>query len=180
MESNISEIDITQSRRRYYREGDSVKICPECGNGLKKEGCSVLISAQTESDQGELMTSVPGGHFCEKCPVVVFDLEKVGYAAEVGLRGGSNLRVKVEGIIDRGSIPQDKRHLAIGSDDNPVPLVEFLPELNSGPRSVIKESSSNSFSDNQNAPSIRWGKKIRRNDPCPCGSGTKFKKCCGK
>jgi MtfA peptidase len=23
-------------------------------------------------------------------------------------------------------------------------------------------------------------KKIRRNDPCPCGSGKKFKKCCGK
>jgi hypothetical protein len=21
--------------------------------------------------------------------------------------------------------------------------------------------------------------KIRRNDPCPCGSGKKFKKCCG-
>ena len=23
-------------------------------------------------------------------------------------------------------------------------------------------------------------KKIGRNDPCPCGSGMKFKKCCGK
>jgi SWIM/SEC-C metal-binding protein len=23
-------------------------------------------------------------------------------------------------------------------------------------------------------------KKIGRNDPCPCGSGTKYKKCCGK
>jgi len=24
------------------------------------------------------------------------------------------------------------------------------------------------------------GKKIYPNDPCPCGSGKKFKKCCGK
>ena len=24
------------------------------------------------------------------------------------------------------------------------------------------------------------GKKIGRNDPCPCGSGKKYKKCCGK
>ncbi len=23
-------------------------------------------------------------------------------------------------------------------------------------------------------------KKVRRNEPCPCGSGKKFKKCCGK
>ena len=27
---------------------------------------------------------------------------------------------------------------------------------------------------------IRKGKKIGRNDPCPCGSGKKYKKCCGK
>ena len=23
-------------------------------------------------------------------------------------------------------------------------------------------------------------KKVGRNDPCPCGSGIKYKKCCGK
>lgn len=22
--------------------------------------------------------------------------------------------------------------------------------------------------------------KVRRNDPCPCGSGKKYKKCCGR
>lgn len=27
---------------------------------------------------------------------------------------------------------------------------------------------------------IRKPKKIGRNDPCPCGSGKKYKKCCGK
>ena len=24
------------------------------------------------------------------------------------------------------------------------------------------------------------GKKVGRNEPCPCGSGNKYKKCCGK
>ncbi len=27
---------------------------------------------------------------------------------------------------------------------------------------------------------VREGKKIGRNDPCPCGSGKKYKQCCGK
>ena len=27
---------------------------------------------------------------------------------------------------------------------------------------------------------IRKGQKIHRNDLCPCGSGKKYKKCCGK
>lgn len=29
-------------------------------------------------------------------------------------------------------------------------------------------------------PVVREGEKIGRNDPCHCGSGKKFKKCCGK
>lgn len=30
------------------------------------------------------------------------------------------------------------------------------------------------------APVVRQGRKIGRNDPCPCGSGKKYKNCCGK
>ncbi|MTI15234.1 preprotein translocase subunit SecA [Sansalvadorimonas verongulae] len=30
------------------------------------------------------------------------------------------------------------------------------------------------------APVVRDGRKVGRNEPCPCGSGKKFKQCCGK
>ena len=46
--------------------------------------------------------------------------------------------------------------------------------------------SSNAFSstlgiieEDENKPDIDLTQKIGRNDPCPCGSGKKFKKCCG-
>lgn len=29
-------------------------------------------------------------------------------------------------------------------------------------------------------PFVRAQPKVGRNDPCPCGSGNKFKKCCGR
>ncbi|MCI7098671.1 MAG: SEC-C domain-containing protein [Lachnospiraceae bacterium] len=29
-------------------------------------------------------------------------------------------------------------------------------------------------------PVVKTDKKVGRNDPCPCGSGKKYKKCCGK
>ncbi|RLB53094.1 MAG: hypothetical protein DRI90_21535 [Deltaproteobacteria bacterium] len=29
-------------------------------------------------------------------------------------------------------------------------------------------------------PMVREGPKIGRNEPCPCGSGKKYKKCCGR
>ena len=34
--------------------------------------------------------------------------------------------------------------------------------------------------DEPQQPVVREGPKVGRNDPCPCGSGKKFKKCCGK
>jgi len=39
-----------------------------------------------------------------------------------------------------------------------------------------------SGSDDDARPKVeqRRMKKIGRNDPCPCGSGKKYKKCCGK
>ena len=30
------------------------------------------------------------------------------------------------------------------------------------------------------APYVRKEAKVGRNDPCPCGSGKKYKKCCGR
>jgi len=35
------------------------------------------------------------------------------------------------------------------------------------------------FPFNQGFPSEPIGPKVGRNDPCPCGSGKKYKKCCG-
>jgi len=32
----------------------------------------------------------------------------------------------------------------------------------------------------QSAPSVHKQPKVGRNEPCPCGSGRKFKKCCGR
>ena len=40
--------------------------------------------------------------------------------------------------------------------------------------------SSGDESDNRKKPVKRDNTKVGRNDPCPCGSGKKYKKCCGK
>ena len=45
--------------------------------------------------------------------------------------------------------------------------------------SLLKQSDNNAKKSN-NSPYIRSGKKVGRNDPCPCGSGKKYKQCCGK
>ena len=36
------------------------------------------------------------------------------------------------------------------------------------------------YKESRNSGTVVKGKKIGRNDPCPCGSGKKYKKCCGR
>ncbi len=36
------------------------------------------------------------------------------------------------------------------------------------------------YKEQKSSTTIRVGKKIGRNEPCPCGSGKKYKHCCGK
>ena len=53
------------------------------------------------------------------------------------------------------------------------------------PSITSSSSDKNSYSqssqtDEHQAPYVREGKKVGRNDPCPCGSGKKFKKCHGQ
>jgi preprotein translocase subunit SecA len=46
---------------------------------------------------------------------------------------------------------------------------------------VAKETGTSGGSDETvKQEPVKVGKKIGRNDPCPCGSGLKYKKCCGK
>ena len=160
MTNKLKKIDISEPRRRYSSDEFNLAICPECGSDLVEEICTILLFAKSDTDEGEFITNLSGSHFCEKCPVVVFDTDKLEQASQLGIRGGTNLRYTIAGIIDLDLIPEDKKHLEIGCDENPVPLVPFLPELSNQP--VVAD------------------KKPGRNDPCLCGSGKKYKKCCGK
>ena len=44
----------------------------------------------------------------------------------------------------------------------------------------IKEGFEGAGADEKKKPYVRKTKKVGRNDPCPCGSGKKYKNCCGR
>jgi len=50
----------------------------------------------------------------------------------------------------------------------------------SGGESKGSEMVSEAMAATEKAKPVRSGPKVGRNDPCPCGSGKKFKHCCGK
>jgi len=64
--------------------------------------------------------------------------------------------------------------------------VKFLFKVEiAGERSVevekveVHENKSGDFG-SKRTPVVRKGRKIGRNEPCPCGSGKKYKRCCGR
>ena len=45
---------------------------------------------------------------------------------------------------------------------------------------VAKVTGTNKDDTVANAPKKRENRKVYPNDPCPCGSGKKYKQCCGR
>lgn len=75
------------------------------------------------------------------------------------------------------SMPQDRAHL--------TPILERYATLETGFQQVLKENPAPPAPFSQRKivgpkTPLRKGPKVGRNDLCPCGSGKKYKKCCGQ
>ena len=57
---------------------------------------------------------------------------------------------------------------------------EWLYELPQWDAIFTEEQRKELYKEQKNSGTVRKEKKGGRNDPCPCGSGKKYKKCCGK
>jgi hypothetical protein len=57
---------------------------------------------------------------------------------------------------------------------------EWLYELPQWDRLLTAERRKELYKQQKSSTTIVKGKKIGRNDPCPCGSGKKYKFCCGR
>lgn len=105
------------------------------------------------------------------------------------LMNGTNL------LVNRGYAPADMPHPAIkpgqmptivpGSSDAAKMLSEAMPELQKMGFGVDLDSNATTvpvfgMPNGVDGPMQMSEKKIYPNDPCPCGSGKKYKKCCGK
>lgn len=75
-------------------------------------------------------------------------------------------------LSTRGNLPQKTESLPA--------VKESLPEVKNDDVVTSIRSVSNKMSQTLNQSKAHQKDHIGRNDPCPCGSGKKYKKCCGK
>jgi preprotein translocase subunit SecA len=70
------------------------------------------------------------------------------------------------------NMPQQTSHSSTSAFDDPSKTDKAKPS------DVVSEAA-DQLSKEKPKPK-RSGPKVGRNDPCPCGSGKKYKQCCGK
>lgn len=123
-----SPIDVSEPRECIHKSfADNPGPCPRCGERLEQQMQTYLVATR----RGKRITDsfVMGsdfGWFCTNCPTVVIDPEDVSDMLQHSMPGWDVGEEYVAlGIIDLDAIPEDKRHLPLGDDDNPIPLVEF-------------------------------------------------------
>ena len=101
----------------------------------------------------------------------------------VGFLDGINESLKVENPIETMdedtvvSLAFDKEKLYKNMVAAKADWLYGLPQWNA---IFSEEEQKKLYKEQKESTTIRKEKKVGRNDPCPCGSGKKYKKCCGK
>ena len=75
------------------------------------------------------------------------------------------------------SLAFDKEKLYKNMEDAKADWLYALPQWDD---IFDKETQKALYLEQKASGTVRKEKKIGRNDPCPCGSGKKYKKCCGR
>ncbi len=116
----------------------------------------------------ELRSSVQNASYEQKDPLLIYKLESYNLFKKMV----DEMNRKAVSILMRGQIAVAERGDGIR---------EAAPQKRSdysGYRTG-RESGQNVPPPERKIEPVRVEKKIGRNDPCPCGSGKKYKQCCG-
>ena len=101
----------------------------------------------------------------------------------VGFLDGINESLKVENPIETMdedtvvSLAFDKEKLY---KNMVAAKADWLYGLEQWNAIFSEEEQKKLYKEQKESTTVRKEKKVGRNDPCPCGSGKKYKKCCGK
>lgn len=123
------------------------------------------------------------------------DEEVTGTVKELAERYGQEVMTMVGFLDGINESLKEENPIETMDEDTPVSLVfdkeklyknmvaakaDWLYELPQWKEIYTEEELKKLYKEQKASTTIRKGKKIGRNDPCPCGSGKKYKKCCGK
>ena len=155
----------------YSKEMDKAYLQKFCGTYFQTE--KEIYEKLLENPDEEVKGTVK--ELAEKYGINVFTM--------TGFLDGINDSLKVANPIEtmdedtEVSLAFDKELLYKNMVDAKA---DWLYELPQWDKIFTEEKKKVLYKEQKNARTIHVEKKVYPNDPCPCGSGKKYKKCCGK
>jgi len=123
----------------------------------------------------ELRNSVQNASYEQKDPLLIYKLESFGLFKEMI----ESMNRKVLSILMRGQIPvREPEQLREARPVQRMDLSRYKTQKDEASSSA-NDPTKQDTRENQKTEPIRVEKKVGRNDPCPCGSGKKYKNCHG-
>ena len=124
----------------------------------------------------ELKHSVQNASYEQKDPLLIFKLESVKLFDDMVNKINNN----TISVLMRGQIPvQEPEQVREVAPERPAPRQQYQ-ETKHDLTDPNQQAAANRDTREQKREPIRAEKTVGRNDPCPCGSGKKFKNCHGR
>ena len=126
----------------------------------------------------DLRDSVQNASYEQKDPLLIYKLESFGLFKKMM----ESINKKAVSILLRGQIPvQEPSQLREAAPERRTDLSRFRTRKeDAGSGGSPMAGGQYDTREKQRPEPIRVEKKVGRNDPCPCGSGKKFKNCHGQ
>jgi SEC-C motif-containing protein len=176
----------------YYAYGQKIEtrrwimdLCP-CGSGIAyPECCEPLISGHAGASTAEALMRSRYSAYVKTKIDYIYETTHASQRAQFNREESIAWSRKAEW--------HSLEILGIqgGGDQDTEGTVEFVARYREKERMVkhheiaefVRENGVWFFKDGQTPKqeqAVRQGPKVGRNDPCPCGGGKKYKKCCGR
>ncbi len=109
----------------WSRDVGGKSHCPACRSKLESEFHTFMMAVRHAGEVHPFFVGNDAGYFCLQCPTVVLHYEIFVQFARSALDSEYQAQFTVLGLVDLEAIPQEKRSVPFGGDDNPIPLVKF-------------------------------------------------------
>lgn len=155
---------IAPIRRSYETEGKEIGI--SVGKSIT---LSIIDNAWKEHlrELDELKTSVQNAAYEQKDPLLIYKFESYNLFQKML----EEINTEITSFLSRSSIPIQEQQVSETQ----------LPKSNVDKLQTSRiDRIGNNTQEPQKPQPVKVEKKIGRNDPCPCGSGKKYKNCHGK
>lgn len=170
--------------KRIYNIATNLKEAYESGSKalVKSFEKSILLHTIDEDwkehlrEMDELRHSVQNASYEQKDPLLIYKLESFNLFKIMV----NDINSKAVSILMRGQIPvQDPKNVRQAAPERKTDYSKYRTQ-----KDKIEGRASSNGSPRQpeqrKLEPVRVEKKVGRNDPCPCGSGKKFKNCHGQ